>query len=251
MNQNQKPAIIRYVLLIVALVEFYAEFVHHRELIFFSKPLLLPLIAAYYFFSLNGIWNTVHKLIMLAFLFSWFGDISLMLTPETVTDTELMGIPKSKYFFLGGLGSFLVTQILFISSYRKSIDTTSVGKGFHNKMIYLPFLIYWLVILAIVLPPLQNNAEKKLATIPVIFYAAVLIAMAATALSRFGKTNSKSFWFTFIGASIFVVSDSLIAINFLALSVPTYYAGFSIITTYAVAEYLIAEGILKHHQPDI
>lgn len=100
--------------------------------------------------------------------------------------------------------------------------------------------------LAIVLPPLRANAEKSVAAVPIIFYAAVLISMAATALSRYSKTNSKSFWLTFIGACIFVASDSLIAINFLALPVPSYYAGFSIITTYVVAEYLIAEGILQH-----
>lgn len=70
--------------------------------------------------------------------------------------------------------------------------------------------------------------------------------MATIALSRYGKTNSKSFWLVFIGACVFVASDSLIAINFLALPVPSYYAGFSIVTTYAVAEYLIAEGILQH-----
>ncbi len=247
MTQNTKPAITRYLLVILSLIEFYAEFIHHHELMFFTKPLLLPLIAAYYFLSVKGNMKGFHKMMMLAFLFSWFGDISLMLTPETITDTELMGIPKSKYFFLAGLGSFFITQILFINVYRKSVSTSNTANAL-KKIYYLPFLIYWFAMLAIVLPPLQHNTEKQTATIPVIFYASVLIGMAATALSRFGKTNSKSFWFTFTGACIFVVSDSLIAINFLALPEPTYYAGFSIITTYILAEYLIAEGILKHRE---
>lgn len=103
---------------------------------------------------------------MFAFLFSWFGDISLMLTPETMTDTNLMGIPKSKYFFLAGLGSFFVTQVLFINAFRRSV--IAVDTAF-SKYIYVPFVIYWLAILAIVLPPLHANAEKSLATVPVIF----------------------------------------------------------------------------------
>lgn len=240
-----KAKIIRSVLITVALIEFYAEFVHHKELIFFTKPLLLPLIAAYFYFSVDRKWNITDSTMMFALLFSWFGDVSLMLTPETITDTELMGIPKSKYFFLAGLGSFFVTQVLFINAFRKSALAVDAAL---NKFIYMPFVVYWLAMLAIVLPPLHANAEKSSATVPVIFYAAVLISMAATALSRYGKTNSKSFWMAFIGACVFVLSDSLIAINFLALPVPSYYAGFSIITTYVIAEYLIAEGILQHEK---
>lgn len=100
--------------------------------------------------------------------------------------------------------------------------------------------------LAVILPPLQSNVEKQAATIPVIIYSGVLVSMAATALSRFGKTNTQSFWFTFLGACIFLISDSLIAINFLALPEPSYYAGFTIFSTYVLAEYMIAEGIFRH-----
>lgn len=106
-----KAKIIRAVLIVVALVEFYEEFVHHKELIFFTKPLMLPLIAAYFFFSIQKQWNKIHTLMMFAFLFSWFGDVSLMLTPETITDTELMGIPKSELFFSRpGLVPFLLPR---------------------------------------------------------------------------------------------------------------------------------------------
>ncbi|MBP7390157.1 MAG: lysoplasmalogenase [Chitinophagales bacterium] len=241
-----KPLIVKYVLLIVSLIEFYAEFFHHRELVFFTKPLLLPLIAAYYFLSRSKNWGSLDNIMMVAFLFSWFGDISLMLTPETPADVSLMGIPKNKYFFLAGLGSFFVTQLLFIRAYSKATGVSTSGKVFISKMYFAPFILYWLAVLYYVLPPLQANVEKQSATIPVIFYAAVLISMAAVALSRFRKTNDKSFWLTFTGACIFVLSDTLIAVNFLALREPHYYASFSIITTYVVAEFLIAEGILQH-----
>ncbi len=231
--------------MIIALIGFYAEFTHQRSIIFFTKPLLLPLLAGYYFLSAKNKWSKVHKLMMFAFLFSWFGGISLMFTPETISDTELMGIPKSRYFFLAGLGSFFITQLLFINSFRSSVNTNNSTL---SKFAYAPFVLYWVVILVIILPPLHANIEKSSATIPVIFYSAVLISMAAAALSRYHKTNSKSFGLTFVGACVFVISDSLIAINFLALPQPTYYAGFSIITTYITAEFLIAEGILQHNR---
>lgn len=241
------PALIRYAILLVSVIEIYAEFIHNSKLVFFTKPLVLPLIAFYFFSSVKGSLNTVHKLMLAAFLFSWFGDIFLMLTPETADDKAIMGISKNKNYFLGGLSSFLVTQILFITSYRKSIDNQASANSL-KKFYYLPFFIFWIVMLAVILPPLQSNVEKQAATIPVIIYSGMLVSMAATALSRFGKTNAQSFWLTFIGACVFLISDSLIAINFLALSEPSYYAGFAIFSTYAIAEYLIANGVLKHNQ---
>ena len=240
------PAIVRIVLLVVFLLEIGGEFIHHRELVFFTKPLVLPLLGLYFFLSAKGLVTTVHRLMLVAFLFSWFGDIFLMLTPETVMDTEVMGIVKNKSYFVLGLGSFLVAQLLFIISYTKTKDSyqpnVTTIKWFH----YTPFAALWAGMMALVLPALQLDAEKQPTTIPVIVYSALLLTMAAVALSRYGKTNNSSFWNAFLGACIFVVSDGLIAINFLVLPEPTYYAGFTIFITYAVAEYLIAQGMLKH-----
>lgn len=239
-------AIVRLVLLVVFLLEIGGEFIHHRELIFFTKPLVLPLLGLYFSLSVKGILTTVHRLMLVAFLFSWFGDVFLMLTPETVMDTEVMGIVKNKNYFVLGLGSFLVAQLLFITSYLKTKDrpqgSVTVIKWFH----YIPFAALWIGMMALVLPALQLDVEKQKATIPIIVYSAILLTMAAVALSRYGKTNNSSFWNAFLGACIFVVSDGLIAINFLVLPEPTYYAGFTIFITYAVAEYLIAQGMLKH-----
>lgn len=243
MGRSFSGKVVLMILVGVSIIEFYAEFTHNHEVLFFTKPLLLPLIALGYFISVNGMWNKVHKLMMMTFLFSWFGDISLMLTPETITDTELMGIPKSKYFFLAGLSSFFVTQLLFVILFRKSVNTSNSTL---SRFFYVPFVLYWICMLVIILPPLHANPEKSSATVPVIFYSAVLISMAAHALNRYGKTTNQSFWLTFVGAIVFVISDSLIAINFLAFPKPTHYAGFSIITTYIIAECFIAVGILLH-----
>jgi Tat protein translocase TatC len=65
-----KPLLLKYTLLIVSLVEFYAEFFHHRELVFFTKPLLLPLIAAYFYYSRTKDWSTIDSTMMVAFLVS-------------------------------------------------------------------------------------------------------------------------------------------------------------------------------------
>lgn len=214
---------------------------------FFTKPSLLPVIATYFFLNGARVSSKVRKLMMGAFLFSWLGDVSLMLTPETPGDTELMGIPKNKYLFLAGLGSFLIAQLLFIFSYKNSVLSTA---GKTKPVWFIPFVIYWAIMLSAVLPPLRANAEKKAAMLPVIVYASILISMAAFALWRYGRTNTRSFILTLSGACIFVVSDSLIALNFLAFPAPMEKAGFLIMPTYVAAEFLIAQGILEHFKQE-
>jgi uncharacterized membrane protein YhhN len=242
---NTKTRFVLVLLALVTVIELYSEYYHIKGVMFFTKPLILPLIGVYFSINKYKTYNNVKKLMLGAFLFSWFGDISLMLTPETPFDTELMGIPKSKYFFLAGLGSFLVAQLLFIFSYRKSVSITSSPV---KPIWFSPFVVYWITMLGIVLPPLSANQEKRAAVIPVIVYATILISMAAVALARVGRTNQRSFLLTLLGACIFVVSDSLIAINFLALQTPMEQAGFLIMSTYIAAEFLIAQGILEHYR---
>jgi uncharacterized membrane protein YhhN len=238
----------RYLFFLIALINFYAEFTHNRELVFFTKPLLLPLLMVYYFLSMRGKWAIVHTIMLFAFLFSWFGDMFLMFTPKSLEEVELMGIPMDKNYFLMGLGSFLVTQVLFILAYRESrLGTANTKIGLKN-IYFAPFIIYWVVMLAIVIPPVYDDPEKNAVTIPVIVYASVLLGMAAVAASRLGRTNATSLWMTLAGACIFVISDSLIALNSFVLNPPMYYSGFWIMTTYVVAEYLIAEGIIRHYK---
>jgi len=240
----KKSHFILYLLICLTVVEAYAEFAGNKVLMFYTKPLLLPMIMLYAFVVINHRWNKALKFLLVALFFSWIGDVSLMLTPEHPLDNSLMGVPKSKYFFLLGLSSFLINHLFLISIYRKV--TTENGESLfqQNKFSFLPFLAYGIVMVSVVVPPVYDNPEKSLATIPVILYAAILLSMAAFAYNRYGFVNTKSFWLVFIGAVLFVFSDSIIALNFLAFPGFIPKPGFVIMTTYVAAEFLIAKGIL-------
>ena len=80
--------------------------------------------------------------------------------------------------------------------------------------------------------------------IPVLVYSLVLVGMVMTALFRYGRTSPESFWKVFMGAVLFMTSDSLLAIN--KFYTPLPYAGLLIMLTYISAQYLIVEGIVKH-----
>jgi uncharacterized membrane protein YhhN len=70
--------------------------------------------------------------------------------------------------------------------------------------------------------------------------------MALTALFRYGRTNSKSFLLIFIGAVLFMVSDSVLAINKFHNAFSA--AGALIMLTYCLAQFLIVEGALVHEK---
>ncbi|MFM8740122.1 MAG: lysoplasmalogenase family protein, partial [Cytophagales bacterium] len=61
-----------------------------------------------------------------------------------------------------------------------------------------------------------------------------------------GQTSDKSFFLVMLGALLFMVSDSLLAVNkFLN---PFEFSGIAIMATYCAAQYLIVEGLLQHPQ---
>ncbi len=71
----------------------------------------------------------------------------------------------------------------------------------------------------------------------------MILMMALLAYGRKGKVNQQSYTWVFIGALFFIASDSFLAIDKFLVTVP--YGHFLVMVTYAIAQYLIAEGILN------
>jgi uncharacterized membrane protein YhhN len=84
------------------------------------------------------------------------------------------------------------------------------------------------------------NKIPKGFIMPIIAYATAIMLMGITAAER--QSNKKSYRFVLIGAILFIISDSLIAINKFAFSIPL--SGLWVMATYIAAQYLILEGVL-------
>jgi uncharacterized membrane protein YhhN len=150
-----------------------------------------------------------------ALLFSCFGD------------TFLMFQRQNPNFFLLGLGSFLVAQVIYTIIFQKE-----------NKVQYLkrlPFLLYTVVLLNILISKIPADFK-----IPILVYSLAITLMGIKAMER--QTNTKSYQFVLIGAISFIISDSLIAINKFAFAIP--FPDILIMATYILAQYLIVEGVL-------
>ncbi|NJN41978.1 MAG: lysoplasmalogenase [Flammeovirgaceae bacterium] len=209
--------------LLISLVEITSLLMGWQEMHFVAKPLLIPLLIGYYLSkSSNG-----SKLFVVALLFCWAGD-SLLLFQEW-----------DQYFFLGGLVAFLIGHITYIIVYKRFQVAGQDGLLGPQKIRYsLPILLTGTGLITILFPGLDSMA------IPVILYSCVLMIMVLTALFRFGRTSSKSFWMVFAGAILFMLSDSLIAINKFYFSFAD--ADVQIMITYILAQYFIVEGITQH-----
>jgi uncharacterized membrane protein YhhN len=192
------------------------------------KPALMITLGLYYWASQKQKQEPVVMSVMMAILFSCAGDVFLMFQQSNPN------------YFMFGLGAFLVAHIFYIFSYQQHRGEESGNglQGLQKIRFALPIVLAGTGLVTILF---NHLGDLK---IPVLVYAAVITYMVLVALFRFGRTNTSSFAMVFGGAILFMMSDSLIAINkFLE---PISQANFWVMITYISAQYLIIRGLIKH-----
>lgn len=180
-----------------------------------SKPMLMISLFFFYFQKVKQNINTSDKIMLVSLIFSCLGD------------TFLMFQGKNPQFFLLGLGSFLVAQLAYYFIFSKS------GKTQYLKR--LPIIIYTMALIAFLWDKIPQSF-----LLPIFVYSFAIMMMGIGAIQR--QTNLKSYQFVLIGAILFIISDSLIAINKFAFAIPL--SGLWVMTTYIAAQYLIVQGVL-------
>ena len=189
------------------------------------KSLIIPLLIWLYLRFVRGHWNRFHSMIIIALIFSWIGDITLQLTQF------------QESFFLVGLGSFLITQLIYMVAF---FITPGKNTLFFRKIyLLIPVALYGWGILWLLSAGL---GDMKL---PVTVYTVVILSMLLAAVNREKKVNRQSFLLVLAGAILFVLSDSMIAIN--KFSQPFELARIAIMSSYITAQYLIAIGCTRQY----
>ena len=100
----------------------------------------------------------------------------------------------------------------------------------------IPVIVYALMLYKIVS---ENAGGLKGA---ILAYTICIATMMLSAINRFEQVTKNSFWWIFLGALFFLISDSVLAVNKFANPVP--FAGFWIMSTYTLAQYLIVRGVV-------
>ena len=225
-NDLQKKFLILFILIVVLVL--CAGIINSFILEIIFKPLIVISLVVYLFIE-EGHKRKAVTFAIGGLLLSLVGDVLLIFQGE------------GPLFFIGGLISFLMAHILYIFYYFRSSEIVA-EKKLKNKFVFILLILIYGIIFCLLL-----NDRLGALKVPVFLYTTVLLSMNIFALNRYGKVNDKSFKLIMIGALCFALSDSLLAINKFLLPIPL--AGVWIIATYATAQYLITQGVLRSPSP--
>jgi uncharacterized membrane protein YhhN len=190
------------------------------------KPLITITLGLYYFFSVPKQQRSFGVLLAVAF--------------SNLGDSFLLYEHKNSFYFMAGLRAFLLAHGSYIVAYRqhRSVEFQNQLAGIQRIRLAFPVILAGTGLVVILYPHLGNLK------FPVMLYAFILVVMVLTALYRFERTSISSFWMVFAGAMLFMVSDSILAIN--KFLTPVQYGGILIMLTYIGAQFLIVAGLIKH-----
>jgi len=188
---------------------------------YFTKPLILIALLIFFFTQGQFLDRTIKPLMILALVFSLIGDVALLFDDINPN------------YFIIGLASFLLAHVMYVLVFLKQRDQKKKPLGFIILMLAYAVLLFYV---------LKDGLGDLL--IPVVVYMIVILSMSTTAYLRQKQNNITSYNWVFIGAILFMISDSILALN--KFHQPLALSSIGIMLTYALAQYCIVIGILKH-----
>jgi uncharacterized membrane protein YhhN len=213
MTEQRKTTIASIIFLVVVVLHTLGLLLNEK-IAFLSKPFLITTLVIVYLVAVKkpNFWYVS------ALFFSFWGDVLLLFKNQ---------------FFVYGLASFLLAHIMYIKITASFIKKVSLQKV---VLACLPFAVFLFSFLYLII---DNLGEMK---IPVIFYGVVISSFGALSfLNYMQEKNTANSWL-FLGTIIFIISDSLIALN--KFHEPKEFYAISIMLTYIVAQYLICRAII-------
>ncbi len=188
-----------------------------------SKPMIVVVIGLSFLSQTNKNVSGLKKWVLAALFFSLAGDVLLMFQQN------------DKLFFLLGLSAFLIAHIFYIV-FLHLIRVKENVRG--NAWLLLIVVVYYVALIMLLSPYLD---DMKL---PVRVYGIVISFMFLLAMHMFFIKNKIAGWWMMTGALLFVISDSVLAINKFYQSFEI--AGILIMLTYGLAQLFIVEGVIKY-----
>ncbi|MEO6325884.1 MAG: lysoplasmalogenase [Thermoanaerobaculia bacterium] len=146
---------------------------------------------------------------------------------------SLIGDEVIAFVFVGGIAAFLVAHVCYLAAMGWERERPAA-----QLLACLPAILLWGGMLQLLWPRVPADLKG-----PVAVYLSVISAMLARAtirafVTRRGEVAS---WAMFAGASLFALSDSLIALSRWVLTVP--HPELAILSTYYLAQLLIRFGL--------
>jgi uncharacterized membrane protein YhhN len=203
--------LITFLIITSAVLHIRAEYLGPRVQVYIFKPLTTSLIILLAL-TIGPSESTAYRFLVLGGLaFSLAGDIFLMLPTDR---------------FVSGLVSFLIAHIFYIIAF-------GTGRDFSPGWVSaIPFVAFALAVFLFLYPGLDGMR------VPVAAYILVILSMAWVAYDRMVASTSRGATWAFVGALLFLLSDTILAINRFRVQFASARAWN--LATYFAAQYLIA-----------
>ena len=209
MKQNNLTKGLTIFFFIVSVLDIIGVSIGNLLLQAIFKPMIILSLMVLYYYSLEK----KNNWYLLALTFSFLGDVLLM---------------DKNNLFLYGIAAFLMTQIIYI----KLIINQLIKSTLQQKILaIIPFSMFIIVLLSI----LRDNLNEFL--VPVIIYGITISIFGIVSFLNYMVKKNKTAQILLIGALLFIVSDSMIALN--KFHEPKVIYPIAIMITYVLAQYLI------------
>jgi uncharacterized membrane protein YhhN len=208
---------------LIILAELVAVAIHNRIAEFVFKPLIVIWLLGWFVLQTTAIRSPLKKWIILALLLSWAGDVLLMFQDD------------NSLFFLTGLSSFLLAHLFYILFFH----FVRIKENVAGRWLFLMIVIAYCVGIIFILSPHLGDMVW-----PVRIYAAVISCMFMLAMHMLFIKNKRAGQDMMIGAMLFIISDSLLAIN--KFYYPFQLAGIFVMATYGLAQFFITYGAIRY-----
>ena len=212
------------VFLVLLAVECWAAALDITALEYFSKPLLMVTLLAY-FLSNSTNTDPARSFIAAALCFSWLGDV-LLLVEKTYS-----------FLFIFGLTAFLAAHAAYVMFFWR-IRKRNISKPGLRKFPVVAVFGYMALLFAVLLPNLG------FLWLPVMLYSIVISLMLITCVHAFNFEEQAFGFICLIGTILFVVSDSVLAVN--RFVTPIKLGPALVMLTYSLGQLLIAEGAIRN-----
>lgn len=180
-----------------------------------TKPLILLSLAFALVWTVRSPSSrTLSRPVVMALVglgLGWVGDVALMVEGQT--------------WFLAGLGAFLLAHVAYIVLFVRYL-----GHG-RVRAAALAYLLWFACLMVLLWPHLGGML------VPVLVYGVVIGAMAVTA-TRCG-------WIITSGAAVFLLSDSLLAVNRFVPDAGLWQPDVLIMLSYIAGQGLIVLGVAR------
>jgi uncharacterized membrane protein YhhN len=211
-----------YLFIGIVIADLLAVALASKPLEYVFKPAIMLALGIYFFQQTADMTDKKQRnFVLLGVFFSLLGDVFLMFSGG----------------FILGLAAFLIAHIFYISAFYLDNDGF-ITKKRDRWVAIAVILVYGVVFLSSVLPKVESAL-----VIPIAAYGVTILTMLLMALNRWKSVSQETFHWVLLGAVLFVISDSVLAINKFVQPFPM--SGIAIMLTYAAGQFFIVNGVLK------